>query len=301
MLLAAALVLPAGSTPAQTLPWEVTVAEVEAGRLRFLAERLNKQYVLYQLRLGTVRKADMVATATQIDRAIEVLERGSSSQSIPAPWTLALKQQLLAVDRIWGPIRRIAVASPYEQMRVSQEFVPADDRRGDPLLIRYFDNLTGKLVGESEKLLGVYDAECRKTGLEVCPVAMTSGHAEMLIQRATKEAVYVIAGIESEDNRKRLRATLEAYADVQRVNDGSPFFASALDPERGVSARAAGQLLLNLREDWGSMQAQFTILAAGDEGNFDIQRLLATEARLVDKIERLAGALVRYASVTYGS
>ena len=44
-----------------------------------------------------------------------------------------------------------------------------------------------------------------------------------------------------------------------------------------------------------------TILSAGDEQNFDLQQLLTVQARLVNKVERLTGALVRYASFAYGS
>ena len=50
----------------QILPWEVTVAEIEAGRLRHLAQRLNKQNVLYQLRVGNVSKEDLIKTASEI-------------------------------------------------------------------------------------------------------------------------------------------------------------------------------------------------------------------------------------------
>ena len=49
------------------------------------------------------------------------------------------------------------------------------------------------------------------------------------------------------------------------------------------------------------METQFVILAAGDEQNFDLRRLLTTQAHLVEKVERLTAALVRYASLTYGS
>ena len=63
MLLAAVLVLATSTATAQILPWEVTVAEIETGRLRNLAQRLSKQYVLYQLHLGEVRKDDLIATA----------------------------------------------------------------------------------------------------------------------------------------------------------------------------------------------------------------------------------------------
>ncbi len=301
MFTVAALVFTAGSAPAQILPWEVTVAEIEAGRLRNLAQRLSKQNLLYQLHLGGVRKSALIETATQIDRVIESLEQGSPPHSIPAPWTPALRVQLRRVDGVWGPLRRIAIASPYEYIRVSREFLPPESRRGDPLLVRYFDDLSLDLVAESEKLLEVYHQECLKTGLEVCPAARGSGFAAMVIERATKEAIYIVAGIDPERNRAQLESTIAAYRELRRANDESPFFTAALDPERGVSARAASKLLVSLREDWDAMEAQFAILGAGDEQNFDLRRLLATQSRLVEKVERLTAALVRYASLTYGS
>ena len=301
VLLAAVLVLATSAAPAQILPWEVTVAEIEAGRVRNLAQRLSKQYVLYQLHLGDVRKSDLLETATRIDRILESLERGNPPHSIPAPWTRAMREQINQVDGVWGPLRRIAVASPYDTIRVTRQFVPLESRRGDPLLIRYFDDLSLDLVTESEKLLAVYHAECLKTGLAVCPAAQTSGYAAMVIERAAKEAVYVVAGINPDRNRARLKVSIETYQQVRRANDESPFFSAALNPERGVSARAAAELLASLRHDWDAMEMQFVILAAGDEQNFDLRRLLTTQARLVEKVERLTAALVRYASLTYGS
>jgi hypothetical protein len=302
VLAAALLLLAAGPSRAQILPWEVTVAEIESGRLRNLAQRLNKQYLLYQLHLGEIRKTDLVATATQIDRVLESLERGSPAHSIPAPWTKELRDLLNRVDGLWGPLRRIAVASPYEHIRVTRQFMPPpQERRADPLLLDYFDNLSLNFVSESEKLLAAYHVECLKTGIGVCPTALSSGYAAMVIERATREAVCVVKGIDADLNRKSLKGTIQAYLDVRTANDENPFFAEALDPERGVSARAAGQLLLSLRDDWDAMQAEFRILAAGDEENFDLRALLTIQSRLVEKVERLTGALVRYASLTYGS
>ena len=297
----AALLFAADPVPAQRLPWEVVVAELEAGRLRQLSQQLSKQYLLYQLHLGDARKSDLAETATQIDRVLESLEQGSSSHSIPAAWTPKLRRQIQLVDGLWGPLRRIAIASPYVLIRASQEFIPRESRRGDPLLIRYFDSLSLDLVAESTKLLELYDDECLKTGLQVCPTAKTSGYAAMLMERALKEAVYVVAGMEPDQSRTRLNRTIEDYLEVRRENNASSFFAEALNPERGISARAAGQLLVSLRVDWDTMQAQFKILSAGDEENFDLQRLLATQNRLVEKVERLTAALVRYASLVYGT
>ena len=302
MLLAAALVV-AGPTPAQAqiLPWEMTVAEIESGRLRGLIQRLSKQQLLYQLRLGDVRKEDLVATATRIDRVMESLQEGSPSYAIPEPWTPALREQLEKVDVLWGPLRRIAVASAYDSVRLSREFTSPQSRRGDPLLLGYFDDLSREFVDETEKLLDAYNDECKKTGLEVCDTARTSGYAAMLIERAAKEAIYVVAGIGVTVNQKRLEGTIAAYQELRRANQTSPFMAAALNPERGLSAKAALELLKSLRTDWDAMQDQFTMLAAGDEENFDLAGMLSVQGRLVSKVERLTAALVRYASLTYGS
>ena len=296
----AALALASGAPAAPILPWEVNVAEVEAGRIRALAQRLSRQFALYQLHLGDVRKDELVETAAQIDRVIESLERGSSSQSIPAAWTPQLREQLRELDGSWGPLRRIVVANPSEFMRVFQEYVPSESRRADPLALRYVDDLCQKVIDESETLLASYAAECEKTGLSICSTASDSGYAAMVIERATQQAIYVVADIDRDENRKRLRESIEAYRAVRRANDANEFFAAALNPERGASAKAAGELLASLRADWNTMEVEFAMLAAGDEANFELDSLLHTQREMVDKIERLAAALVRFASMTYG-
>jgi hypothetical protein len=298
-LWAATSVLLAAPASAQVLPWEIAVAEIEAGRIRNLAERLSKQNLLYQMHLGSVRKDDIRDTAEQIDRVVETLRKGSPSYSIPEPWTPTLLEQIQAVEQAWDALRQIAVADPYRF--VARDFAPQVNRATDPLLIRHFDALSGDLIAQSETLIDLYDKECTKTGLAVCATARTSGYAAMVIERATKQAVYLVAGIQIKQNRKGLKRTLGAYREIRRVNDDSPFFAAALDPARGASASAAGELLMSLRTDWDALAAEFRILAAGDESNFDLKRMLEIQSRLVAKVERLTAALVRYASSTYGS
>jgi len=299
MVLALALAaLPAG---AQNLPWEVNIAEVESGRVRAVAERLSRQFLLYQLHLGDVRKSDLVETAAQIDGLIESLERGSSSQSIPAAWTPTLRKQLREVERSWEPLRRLAVAGPNEFLIVMQEYVPKESRRADPLSLGYIDDLAQNLIVESEKLLALYNDECVKTGLAICPTARLSGLTVMLIERATKEAVYVVAGIDPSVHQKRLTETIEAYLQQRRAYDQNDLFAAVLNPERGASAKAAGELLASLRLDWDAMEMQFESLAAGDVKNFDLQALLDKEEILVDKVQRFTAVLLRYASLAYGT
>jgi len=301
MLLAVTLLTSAGSGSAQILPWEITVAEIEAGRLRNLAERLSKQNLLYQYRLGTVRKADLIDTAEMIDRVVASLEKGSPTYSVPEPWTDAIRDQVLRVDEVWGRLRRIAVASPYEYLRVSRDFLPTADLRGDPLKVRLFDDLARELIGESEKLQELYHLECVATTVGVCDTARTSGYAAMLIERVAKQAVFIVAGIDVKANRAGLAKTVEAYHAVRRANNESAFMADALNPERGVSAQAAAELLESLRADWDSLQAELAVLEEGDEQNFDLKELLVIQDRLAAKVERLTAALVRYASLTYGS
>jgi len=296
-----AFALAAGPAQAQNLPWEVNIAEVETGRLRAVAERLSKQFLLYQLHLGDVRKSDLVETAARIDRLIESLERGNSSQSVPAAWTPTLRKQLREVERSWEPLRRLAVAGPNEFLRVMQEYVPKESRRADPLSLGYIDDLTQNFIAESEKLLGLYDDECVKTGLAICPTARLSGVTVMLIERATKEAVYVVAGIDPSEHLKRLAQTVEVYLQQRRAYDQNDLFAAVLNPERGASARAAGELLASLRLDWDAMEMQFRSLEAGEVKNFDLQSLLDKEEILVDKVQRFTAVLLRYASLAYGT
>jgi len=261
-LVAASSVVFAGLASAQVLPWETVVAEIEAGRIRSLSERLSKENLLYQMHLGGVRRDDLVATAGRIDRVVETLRRGSPSYSIPEPWTPALREQVDRVERAWEVVRSIAVADPYRFL--ARDFAPRVNRAADPLLLRYFDDQSQALIAASEALIDLYDAECRKTGLSVCVTAHTSGFAAMVIERATKQAVFLVAGIDSGENRAGLTETLEAYHQIRRANDESPFFAEALDPERGPSAAAARDLLASLRLDWDALAVEFRILASGD-------------------------------------
>ncbi len=299
-LMAVVSVFVAAPGAAQLLPWEIAVAEIEAGRIRNLAERLSKQNLLYQLRLGSVRRDDLVQTAQHLDRVIETLSKGSPTYSVPAPWTPELVEQVAAVEKAWEELRWVALADRYRFL--ARDFAPRVNRAADPLLLQYFDDLSNALIMQSEQLIELYHAACNETGLVgVCPTARTSGYAAMVIERATKQAVYLVAGIGTEENRAGLAQTLKTYDAVRRANDESPFFEAALDPQRGASAAAARELLVSLRKDWDALAEEFAILAAGDEKNFDLRRMLEIQSRLVDKVERLTAALVRYASRTYGS
>ena len=297
------LATPVAPTAAQVVGYEISVAQIEAGRVRHLAQRLAKQNVLYQMHLGGVKKSDLVDTSTRIDRVIETLQLGSPGYAVPVPWTQELRDQIRKLDETWGPLRAIATASPYDYLRVSRQFAGADTSAKDPLVIRYFDSLAKDLVDDSEKLMAMYDAECRKSGAgaELCVTAASSGYNAMLSEMAIKQAVYIVAGIDAKEQREALRETMAAYDAARKANEQSPFFAAALSPERGEAGAFARSLLGNLRTDWSEMEKEFAILSAGDEKNFDLQRLLTLHGRMVGRIERFTAAMVRYANIAYGS
>ena len=69
------------------LPWEANITTVEAGSLRGLAQRLNRQYLFYKVRVGNVRRADMVETAQRIDHVLLLLQKGE----IPRVSELAMR------------------------------------------------------------------------------------------------------------------------------------------------------------------------------------------------------------------
>lgn len=298
-----------GITPGQAsasddvIGYEISIAETEAGRLRFLAQRLAKQNVLYQLHLGGVRKSDLTETVARIDRVIETLEYGSPGYAVPAPWTNELRDQVRKVDAAWGPLRQIALASQYDYLKVSRQFAGADSGSKDPLVIRYFDNLATDLVNESEKLMGLYDAACQTSGAspELCVTSTISGYSAMLSEKATKHAIYIVAGIDVAENRKALEQTMDGYLRTRKAVQESPFFAKALSPERGQTGEQARGLLGSLQSDWNAMQKEFEILNAGDEKNFDLDRLLERQNRMISRIERFTAAMVRYANIAYGN
>ena len=298
---AATVLLLPGPSRAQPLPWEITVAETEVARIRQLAQRLSKENVLFQLHLGDTLKSDMVATAGQIDRILETLEHGAPGYSIPAAWTPELRAQLQRVDAAWGPLRAIALASPYDYFKAGRQFMPLEDRGSDPLLLRHFDDLSLNLIAESEKLLAAYDAECHASGLEFCATARVVGYNAMLVERATKEAALIVAGIDPPENRKHLKATLAAYLEQMEANDRDPTFAAALSPERGRAGKAAAEMLVSLRSDWAEVRAEFNMLGGGDEERFDLRRLLEAQKTLIHKIERFTAVIVQFANVTYGA
>jgi hypothetical protein len=295
LLLALALIL-AGPVRAAGRPYEIAGAERELGRIRELAERLSKQNLLYQLHLAGQTKQDLVDTVAELDRVVELLRKGSVTYSVAPPPNEEVRAQIDKLDEAWGPLRRMALASPYDYLRRGQEFMPREHRLGDPLFIRAFDRMSQAVILEVDRLMALYDAECMKTGYELCGLATTSGLPTMLVERMVKELIFVHAGLDAGRNADRLRENRDAVDAHHLLLQESPLMAEATAPARGNAGAFVSSLWSSINEDWDRLRLQVELAIAGRADEIDLKRVLKIQDRLVETWERFTVVMVRFAN-----
>ncbi len=278
-------------------PYEIGIAEREAGRLRGLVERLNKQNLLYQLHLGGVGKVDMQATSSEIDRLLDILETGSSAYSVAKPPNRAVKEQLEFVSALWSPLRRIALASPYDYLRYSSDLMPKNARLGDPLMIRGFDRRSQEMIEQASKLMLLYQQSCIEAGSNLCELAANSGFFAMLAERVAKELVLIYAGLDTQESIEKLKESRAMFEGSLATLAKSPILAAAADPARGPAAEIVRESWKGMREDWERLRFEVDLAIEDRAEAMDIERMLGLQRRLVGEMERLRAALSRYAAV----
>jgi hypothetical protein len=298
LLLALALLLPA-PVRAGERPYEIGGAQQELGHLRELSERLSKQNLLYQLHLADQSKQDLHDTAAELDRVLELLRKGSVTYSVTAPPNPAIRKQIDRVDAAWGPLRRMALASPYDYLRRTMELVPRQQRLGDPLLIRAFDRLSQALIEEADRLMALYYEECLKTGYELCDQAATHGLPIMLTERVVKELVLVYADLDPEADTERLRKSIEAIDAHHAAVAKLPILSEATDASRGDAAAFLSGLWGGINEDWGRLRPEIELALSGRAEQIDLKRVLKIQARLIETWERFTVVIVRFINVKY--
>jgi hypothetical protein len=280
---------------AEPIPFEIGLAAREAGHLRALFSELDKQNVLYHYHLGSVGKQELQETAAQIDRIMSTLEKGSPAYSIAPPVTRGIRDQLIALDDEWGKLRRLALASPYDYLRLSNNLMPKRARANDPLNIQIFTEMSTTSIAEADKLQQLIIAECSKTGYEFCEAARRSGAFNMRVQRIAKLLVLAFAGIDQQDNLKLLRADVKQLDENLNSLAESPIVTGALAESRGRSAEFVRGLWASIQEGWANMRFEADLAVEGRVEGLDIQRMLKAQRELVDDLDRFRAALSRYA------
>jgi hypothetical protein len=298
LLVTAALLLP-DSVRAAERPYEIGGAVEEVARIRELSERLSKQNLFYQLHLADQEKQDLHDTSAELDRSLDLLREGSVAYSVIAPPTDEIRVQIAEVDKAWGPVRRMALASPYDYLRRANEFMPRRSRLGDPLFIRSFDQMVQTMLAEVDRLMELYRKECLKTDYELCDLASTRGLPVMLTERAVKDLVFVYTGPGDKHDRDALRKTRDAIDALNRRFDEEPVLQESRDPARGDAGLFVASLWSSVKEDWSRMRREVDLAISGRSDEINLKKVLEVQDRLVETYERLTVITVRYADAKY--
>jgi len=280
-------------------PYEIGGAQEELGRVRERVERLSKQNLFYQLHLADTTKQDLYDTAAEVDRSLDLLREGSVVYTIAAPPTDAIRAQLAKIDQAWGPVRRLSLASPYDYLRRANEFVPRESRRGDPLLLRAFDQMTQEVIAEVDQLAALYQEECRKTDYELCALTPTHGVPMMLSERLVKDLVFVYAVPGGERDIEQLRTTRDAIDAYYKQAGQEMILREATDPSRGDAAAFVSGLWGSIEEDWGRIRPEIDLAIEGRADEINLKRVLEIQPRLVESWERLDVVMVRFVEAKY--
>lgn len=301
MALPAALtLLPTAAFARDPSPYEVGISAREAGHLRGLVEKLSKQNILYQFHLGGISKQEMQETTTEIDRVIETLEKGSAAYSVAPPMTRAIEEQLRELDKYWGGLRSMALASPYDYLRFQSDMMPKRTRLGDPLRIRAFDDRVRAVVDQAGKLMRMYQAECHKLEGEFCDAAAQSGFFNSRVERVAKELVLVYAGLDVDASIADMKKSRDELDESLEALGRSPILTQAMEPSRGKPAAFVSGLWSSIQVGWEKLRFEADLAIDGHAEGLDIQRMLRVQRDLVDDLDRVRAALSRYAQAVMG-
>ncbi len=282
-----------GARPARPplLDFEYEAAQKEVGRLRMLAERLSKQNVLYQLHLADQHKLQLMETAREVNDALTLLQQGDATVGVPRPPTPALAEQVDGVREAWVPLEQLVMASPYEYLRRSRQFMARRDDRGDPLRILQFDRMASSLLVEVDRLSELYRDACLEDEYPNCPELAASGLPQMLVERLVKESVMLFAGLEEKVSVKQVEATRDAFASQLDSFDDIDAVKRATAPERGATGEHVRAILQDLDESWQRLVREVTLVIRGQAEEANLRRALAVQQIVVDDLQRLRVAV----------
>lgn len=295
-LIACATLADSPATALQWQPFEISVATREAGRLRSLAERLSKQNAMYQLELGEIEKRDMHFPVNEIDRILDQLNRGSAYYSVAGPLNNDARLQLAEIEASWVSVRRLALASPYDYLRRTQEFVPPDNPRGDPKSLVRFDRMTARFIIEVEALMGLYHAECAKTTYPLCEISRQAGHPTMLGERLMKSVVFVHRGLDTERQIESLEETIRIFDENYLKMHETALYKAATDPSRGAAGKAIATLRERIEEHWRALRSEALLAVAGRADEIDLVTMIHTHREFIHDFERYIAIVGRFAA-----
>ncbi len=289
----ASWVVALGTTPASGAlqEWEVGGAQIQLSRVMMLAERISKQNLLYQLKLGEQTKDQVVATAEEMDQAIRVLYEGSPLLGVRPPPSRELRDQIDRIDAAWGPARAMALASAYDYLRRAER-----GRPGDPLRVLVFDERVQRVVEHAVRAQELYFEICMKQKLPACEAMRLGPATTMLSERLVKEAVLVYARLDAVENLARLAKTRAALKRTIERPHEVELVRQARSDARGVPGKVVDGMRRDIESYWATLRGDVDRVLEGDVDEFDIPLAMNTQKRLVVEFQRYTIAIVRFAA-----
>jgi hypothetical protein len=291
-LVLAALLLGAADSEARPLQrWEHGGAQLQLNRVRLLTERLSRLNVQQKMKLGSASRAMMVDTAAEIDAALQGLGEGSPRMGVPAPPTPEIRKRVGELDSAWGALRSTAVASPYEYVRRATERGAAD-----PFGIRYFEGLAAEVYARADAVSEAYIALCERRPGQDCRAVASATASGMLSERLMKELVLVVAGVDVEANRGRLRRSREGLdRTLVAVGRQEPVQAT-ISPGRGKAGVVAAGIWGDVQATWQELRVDVDRALEGEAEQVALVDALARQHDFLRDLQRLSVAVRRFAA-----
>jgi len=276
----------AESKQAALFGFEYLYAQVWLGKLRALAQRLNKDNLLHRLRIGedyeVQRRA--VETASRIDEAIRVLGEGDPLTLAPRPPNRAIEGLVEKLEREWTPIRQLALANPFDYLR-RREGRPSGP---DPLHFRYFEREIAAFAGTVDEIARLYTEACERDGYDVCEGGY--GRIEMRAEELLSAAVRGFAGMDASEG---LTQRMEAFERAMAAPTGRRDLDASAGASTAPGSEYALEVLDETRRVWTDLRRELEVLIEGTAEASHLRRAIELQRNLVIGLERLEVAVVR--------
>jgi len=297
---AIAMVLFALPASGALLNYEYGAAQGQLGLIRILAERMSKQNLLYQLHLADNEKLEMFKTTQKMDEAITSLRKGDPLAGIPTPPTPEIRARIGELEAAWAPLRDSALASPYEYLRRSREFLIPENRRADPLLMLHFDQVAAGVIAAANAVGKLYDEQCRADEYTHCDLVLRQGRAEMLTERMVKLAILVFTGIGPETTPKELAEARDAYEAMGLTDSAKRLAEQVTAAERGGNGAYMSRLLREITESWGRLRRRVDLVIDGTAEAEDIRQAVRIQELIVADLQLFTVAVTQFARIEQG-
>lgn len=275
-LFAASIALSGLSFPddarAQGSESNVGPATVEsAGRLRMLASRANRQYLIYQFRIDfQTSKEPLLQTVEEFDQTMSLLRSGSDFSDVVAPPNQAVSDGLDEVAAAWKDLRRVYTYNSV-QVRRAKDLLPQPERLADPYLVGFVDRLSGNLLTAADALVEQYVVACSGAcGAELNRAA----RQRALLENITSDILFIVLGLDTEKHE----TSLASHRDQ---------FDNALKQLRAAASDRSNALanLDTIAGYWRQIQNVVEMALGGDVDSIDVNFLLRIHDRLAGELD----------------